>query len=545
MNLPTRHSGTRLAAATPLLHDFLDAAMQRDDARVAVVAGPHRWTYGQLTTMANALAHKLRACGVRRGDRVAVFADNRAEVVAAFWAIHKADAVVVIVNPLTRTDKLRRLLADCGAVALVADATLAPTFVPAVAELGLRAVVLTDGGLAMATAASAVPAPAQLVVPADLPVLDWATAVADDGTAPPPRHNIDRDLACIIYTSGSTGSPKGVMLSHHNMRSAATALSAVIDSRADDVILSALPLAFNYGLYQMILAAYAGAQLILERSLTFLTPVLQRMEREKVTAFPGVPTIFAMFAGVKNLADYDFSAMRYVTNTAAPLQPAHRAVLAQMFPNASIYSMYGLTECKRCTWLPPADLARKPDSVGLPMPNIECWVVDETGTRLGANQVGELVVRGSNVMRGYWNKPEETAACLRPGATPGEVVFYTGDLCRFDEEGYLYFVARKDDIIKSRGEKVAPREVEAVLHELSNVKEAAVIGVPDAVLGFAIKAFVVLHDEAARDGASCDAATVLRHCKARLEAYMVPTYIEFLSELPKTDTGKITKSELR
>jgi acyl-CoA synthetase (AMP-forming)/AMP-acid ligase II len=211
-------------------------------------------------------------------------------------------------------------------------------------------------------------------------------------------------------------------------------------------------------------------------------------------------------------------------------------MLRDLFPAARIYSMYGLTECKRCTYLPPEDLERKPTSVGIAIPNTELWIVDEEGRRLGPHQVGQLVIRGATVMKGYWEKPEATAKKLRPGPLPGEQVLYTGDYCRLDEEGYLYFVGRMDDVIKSRGEKVAPKEVEAVLFDIQGVKEAAVIGVPDEILGQAVKACVVLES-----GVNMTAKEVQRHCQSRLESFMVPKHIQFMPELPKTDTGKIRK----
>ena len=201
--------------------------------------------------------------------------------------------------------------------------------------------------------------------------------------------------------------------------------------------------------------------------------------------------------------------------------------------------MYGLTECKRCSFLPPEDLERKPTSVGIAIPNTELWIVDEQGQKVGPDVVGQLVIRGATVMKGYWEKPEATAKRLKPGPLPGEQVLYTGDYCRLDEEGYLYFVGRMDDIIKTRGEKVAPKEVENVLFDVAGVKEAAVIGVPDELLGQAIKAFVVLEQ-----GATLSERDLLRACQERLESFCVPKYVELVAELPKTDTGKIKKTGL-
>ncbi len=359
---------------------------------------------------------------------------------------------------------------------------------------------------------------------------------------PPARRTLDIDLAALIYTSGSTGEPKGVMLTHRNMLTAAASIGQYLQIASDEVILGVLPLAFDYGLYQMILAFAAGARLILERSFAYPAQVLKTIVDEKVTGFPGVPTLFALLSELKTIDRYDFSAIRYVTNTAAALPVKHIERLTQLFPRARIYSMYGLTECKRCTYLPPEDLARKPTSVGVAIPNTELWLVDENDQRLGPNQIGQLVIRGATVMRGYWEKPEATAKKLRPGPLPGELVLYTGDLCRLDDEGYLYFLARMDDILKSRGEKVAPKEVELALHAIAGVKEAAVIGVPDELLGQAVKAFIVR--EVGVDPAVLDERAILRACQAKLENFMVPKSVVFVDELPKTSTGKIKKTGL-
>jgi acyl-CoA synthetase (AMP-forming)/AMP-acid ligase II len=371
-------------------------------------------------------------------------------------------------------------------------------------------------------------------------LLRWDDALAQgERTRAPARKSIDIDLAAIIYTSGSTGEPKGVMLTHRNMLTACTSIAAYLEVREDEVILGVLPLSFDYGLYQMIMAFRQGARLVLERSFTYPAQVLKLMVEERVTGFPGVPTIFAILAGMKTLRDYDLSQIRYVTNTAAALPLKHILALKELFPGARIFSMYGLTECKRCTYLPPEDLDRKPGSVGIAIPNTEMWIVDEDGRKVPPNTMGELVIRGATVMKGYWEKPEATARMLRPGPLPGEQVLYTGDYCRMDDEGYLYFVGRADDVFKSGGEKVAPKEIEAVLYDIPGIKEAAVIGVPDDLLGRAVKAFVVLEQ-----GVSLSEKEVRRLCQEKLENFFVPRHIEFVSGLPRTDTGKIKKTEL-
>jgi long-chain acyl-CoA synthetase len=247
----------------------------------------------------------------------------------------------------------------------------------------------------------------------------------------------------------------------------------------------------------------------------------------------------ALLLQMQDLSRFDFSSLRYISNTAAALPVPHIRRLIEMFPAARIYSMYGLTECKRVAYMPPEKLAERPGSVGIPMPNCEVFVVDEEGREVGPNQVGELVVRGANVMQGYWGSPEETARRFRPGKCRGDVLLYSGDLFRRDEEGFLYFVARRDDMIKTKGERVSPKEIENVICELKGVAEVAVIGVPDDILGQAVKAFLVLSA-----GAALSENDILNHCKKNLEPFMVPKYIEFRNALPKTSTGKTDKKLL-
>ena len=517
-----------MKTAIPQLQDHLEASAARLPDKIALVCKDRRISYAELEANANALAHALVRRGVGRGDRVVVFTDNTVEAVVAFWGVLKASAVVSMVNPLTKADKLAYVLNDCRAAALVTDALLSTAVLEAVPRCkNLRSVIVAgDFDVGKATGVC--------------PWVRWDAALGDeDVDQPPPRRGLDVDLASIVYTSGSTGDPKGVMLTHRNMLTAASSITTYLGNVEDDVILGVLPLAFDYGLYQMIMAFKMGARLVLERSFTYPAQVLNKVVEEGVTGFPGVPTIFAILAELKNAGTYDFSKIRYVTNTAAALADKHIDALKRVFPAARIFSMYGLTECKRCTYLPPEDLDKKPGSVGVAIPNTEVWIVDEDDRRMGPNVVGQLVVRGATVMRGYWEKPEETAKKLRPGPLPGELVLYTGDYCMMDPEGYVYFVGRMDDIIKSRGEKVAPKEVERALTNVVGVLEAAVIGVPDDVLGHAIKAFVVLEE-----GASLTDRDLIRECQKRLESFMVPKFVELVTELPHTTTGKIKKTGL-
>ncbi len=493
-----------------LLHHFLERTAARLPEKAALVCEQRPYTYREINERAERLAAMLGSRAVRRGDRVAVFMDNSAEAVIAIYAALKAGAVFMPVNALTKSDKLAYMLNDARTAALITHSSLRSVWDPAIEHAwNVHTCIVMDEDEIVAGAAEADEAP------------------------------IDQDLASIIYTSGSTGEPKGVMLSHLNMVSAVNSVSGYLGYREDDVILCVLPLAFDYGLYQVLMGFKAGATVVLERNFAFPVRILEVVARERVTVLPGVPTIFSLLMNLDNLAQYDLRALRMVTNTAAALSEEHLGKLRSLFPQATLFSMYGLTECKRVTYLPPEQLDLRPLSVGRGMPNQELWLVDEAGRQLANGATGELVIRGSHVMRGYWEKPAETAERLKPGPLPGESVLYSGDIFRTDAEGFLYFIGRKDDIIKSRGEKVSPREVENALYSLPGVLEAAVVGVPDPVLGQAIKAYVVL-----AAGRHYSEREVIRHCLSKLENFMAPKYVQFVDSIPKTNTGKIRKLRL-
>ncbi len=511
-----------------LLHDFFTSSANRLPTKTALVREGRRTTYADLARQAGALAQALQQRGVRRGDRVALFLDNSEEMVASIFAVLQVGAVFMPVNTLTKADKLAYMLNDAQASGLITQTALAAVAHQALAQApSVHTCWMVGGDTALEHRyALETPYPAPWLETDPMPLEESAC--------------IDLDLAAIIYTSGSTGHPKGVMLTHLNMVTAQASVSQYLGLREDDVIACALPLAFDYGLYQVLMAFKLGATVMLERSFTYPVKVLETMVREGATVFPGVPTMFALLMALDNLASFDLRRLRLITNTAAALPEAHIRRIRSLFPQAQLFSMYGLTECKRVTYLPPDQLDIRPTSVGRGMPNEEVWLVDEAGQRLPNGGSGELVIRGSHVMRGYWNKPRETAERLRPGPIAGEMVLYSGDIFRTDAEGYLYFVARKDDIIKSRGEKVSPREVENILHELPGVIEVAVVGVDDALLGQAVKAFIVL-----APGRAYTERDVIKHCHARMESFMAPKLVEFVGELPRTDTGKIKKTGLR
>lgn len=423
--------------SAPLLPDLLRQAADSVPDKIALVYNNTRLTYADIDLRSDALANALCVRGVMRGDRVVIYLENSIEAVIAFWAVLKANAVAVFTSPLVLADKLSYILKDSRAAALIACEHLAETFVAA---------VKTTPNLRVVVVANKVEAVLHNFV---REATSFEEALASGAMEPPPqKRNIDVDLAALIYTSNTVGDPKGVMVTHRNMLAATAAVGESLQVQEDDVIFNVLPLAFDYGLYQILLATQAKARLVLDRNFSFPAKALSIIKREGVTVFPGVPTLFAILGEIKTLQPSELANIRCVTSAAAPLGQNHVDVLRRLFTHARIYSMYGLTECKRCSYLPPEDLARKPQSVGIAIPNTELWIVDKNNERVAAGTVGQLVVRGATVMQGYWERPEETQRRLRPGPVPGEQVLYTGDLCRFDDDGYLYFVGRMDDIAK-------------------------------------------------------------------------------------------------
>ena len=267
--------------------------------------------------------------------------------------------------------------------------------------------------------------------------------------------------------------------------------------------------------------------------------IVELLENERIATLPGVPTVFAVLLSLQGLGSRPLPHLRTLTNAGAPLSTATADALRETFPGTRIFCMYGQTEAQRVCYLPPEELERRPGSVGIAIPGTEAWVEDESGERVGPDVVGELIVRGEHVMQGYWADAEATAERLRQGRWPWERLLATGDLFRTDADGYLYFVSRTDDIIKSRGEKVVPREIEEVLYTASSVHEAAVVGVPDRLLGEAVVAHV-----SAQRGREIDTQALKRLCAERLEDFMIPKRVIVHDALPRTPNGKLDKRAL-
>ena len=508
-----------------LVNELLEYSASLFPHKEALIYKGERLTYGNIECMANQLAHSLMDMGIQRGERVTIYLHNSIETVVAVFAILKAGAIFSVINRTTKFQKLAYILNDCEAKAIITDIEAMDMLTKNKDKVPyLESIYVTKNQINKKFKAN---------------TLSLPEIFATQKTVKPKNQNIDIDLAALIYTSGSTGNPKGVMLTHLNIISAATSITEYLENMSSDIIINVLPLSFDYGLYQVFMTFKFGGTLILEDSFSYPFAVIETILKEKVTGFPIIPTIASILIRLKNLKKYRFEHLRYITNTAAHLPTSHIYKLREIFTKTRIYCMYGLTECKRVSYLPPEQLDIRPTSIGKGMPNEEVYVVNQKGVRVAPGEIGELVVRGSNVMKGYWGLPEETAMMLKPGIYPWEQVLYTGDLFKIDEDGYLYFVARKDDIIKSRGEKISPKEIENVISNIPSVAEVAVVGVKDEMLGQAIKAIIVKnHDYLLTK------EEVKNYCAQNLEDIMVPQIIEFREDLPKTATGKVKKLEL-
>ena len=517
-----------------LVHNFFENSTARLPSKIALICGEQRLTYQQINDHAEQVARYLIDIGVRRQGRVIIFLDNSVESVISLFGILKTGAIFIILNPTMKAKKLNYILKDSGACVLITHTNKARVVKNALAEVQeLQHIVWCQKE------------PSQKIPQFDNSDLHiktsetWTAVFEHVSSRPLPHKTIDLDLATIIYTSGSTGEPKGVMSAHYSVVAAAKSITQYLENVEDDIILDTLPLSFDYGLYQVLMAFLFGGTIVLEKSFAYPYKVIEKLIQEKVTGFPIVPTMLAILLQMDDLSKFDLSCLRYITNTAAALPVAYIRKLQALLPHVKIYSMYGLTECKRTLYLPPDQLESRPDSVGIPIPNEEVFIVNEEGKEVKAGEVGELLVRGSNVMQGYWNAPEETARVFRPGRYRGEALLYTGDLFRRDKEGFLYFVARKDDMIKTKGERVSPKEIEDALCQMDGIIEVAVIGVSDEIFGQAIKVFVVTER-----GNDLTEEMIMKYCSQNLEPFMIPKYVEFRSSLPKTLNGKIDKKQL-
>lgn len=503
-----------------LLQDGLVASADSRSGKAAVLAEDGNATFAELSAASLSVAAALQDEGLRPGDRVTVFMENSLACATAVFGVLLAGGIFVMVNAQTKKDRLCYVLDDCGAAFLLSEGPISRVAVEA------RAAAASRPKLVFARPPEDVEGEGS----------DFQRMV--EGEREPRASEASRsDLAALLYTSGSTGTPKGVMLTHENLVSVTGSIAEYLRLGSDDRILNVLPLAFGYGLSQLLLTAHLGATLVLERSFAYPARTLQRLELSEATVLPGIPTIFATLASLFGDSGRTYPSITRITNAAAALPPSLHEPLRKLFPNALIFRMYGQTECIRVCYLEPELVDRKPTSVGRAIPGTETSVLDEDGRPAAPGAVGTLYVRGPHVMRGYWNAPELTATMV--SGRHGDSVLCTHDLFTTDEDGDLYFVSRSDEIIKTRGEKVSPIQVEEALFSIAGVKEAAVVGVPDDLLGEAIRAYVVREK-----GSDLEEWDVVRACREQLEAFAVPHEVRFIEELPKTPSGKVRRKSL-
>lgn len=502
-----------------LLSELLWEAAREVGDRPAIVAGAETVTYEQLLEQASRVAHLLHLRGLEPGDRVVVYMENCPLTAAAIFGVSLAGGVFTVINHQAKSERLRAVIEDCGARKMICDGRLAHVFEPAVEGLEIDVLRSREDG---AVGARIEP------------------ALEDVARDVPKARVMQHDLAALIYTSGSTGVPKGVMMSHQAMRFTAETIVRYLEQRRAQKVISVLPLSFTYGLYQLLAAVRVGATLVLEKSFAYPGQIVKRFREVEPQVFAGVPTIYQTLIRLDRKTPIELPSVETLTNAAAALPTPAIEHIRRIFPNAKLYKMYGLTEATRVCYLDPAKLDDKPDSVGRAIPGTEIFLHDADGNPVPPGEIGVLHIRGPNVMLGYWGRPEASANMLLPGKLPFDRVLRTGDWFKQDEDGDLYFVARSDDVIKTRGEKVSPVEVERVIYALEGVADAAVIGVPDETQGQKVRAYVQLVE-----GAELDERRIRMHCAAHLEPYMVPTEVWFEDSLPKTASGKILKQALK
>ncbi len=514
-----------------LLHQLIAVSAARSPQAPALSAQGTVLGYAELAARVETFAASLAGIGLGRSERVAIYLDKRIEFVVSVFGTAAAGGVFVPVNPLLKSDQVAYILADCNVRVLVTSRDRWYGLRDALAACSdLMAVVLIDG-LDDELAASK---------PA-VRLIGWSELLAEQGVA---HRVIDTDMTAILYTSGSTGKPKGVVLSHRNMVAGAKSVASYLENRPGDRLLAVLPLSFDAGFSQLTTAFASGATTVL---MNYLLPrdVLGALGAERITGLTAVPPLYIQLAALDWPASIT-THLRYFANTGGRMPRATLDRLRAHLPQTRPFLMYGLTEAFRSTYLPPDEVDRRPDSIGKAVPNAEILVLRDDGSECAPEEPGELVHRGALVGMGYWNDPAKTAERYKPlpraidGATSGlvipEIAVFSGDTVRRDAEGYLYFIGRRDEMIKTSGYRVSPTEIEEAIHATGLLTELAAFGVEHPVLGHAI---IVIGT------GSVDMATLKRACQKALPAWMQPAVIEMRdAALPRNPNGKIDRKKL-
>jgi acyl-CoA ligase (AMP-forming) (exosortase A-associated) len=510
-------------------HQILSQMAARRPAAPALTIKDTTVSYGELWEGARAFAAGLRRIRLGRAERVAIYLDKRIETVTSVFGASAAGGAFVPVNPLLKAQQVGYILRDCSVRVLVTSADRLEMLGDELKECpSVEQVVVVGGG-------------SDLTSGQECSVHSWDEFLGAGEVSEPDR--IDMDMAAIFYTSGSTGKPKGVVLSHRNLIVGGASVSQYLGNHEEDCILAALPLSFDAGFSQLTTGFTVGAHVVL---VNYLLPrdVVRLCAKHGVTGLTCVPPLWLQ------LADQDWPAeattsMRYFANTGGRMPRATLDRLRAIFPEAKPYLMYGLTEAFRSTYLDPAEVDRRPDSIGKAIPNAEILVVREDGSLCEPDEQGELVHRGALVAMGYWNDPERTAERFRPA--PGrddaicgnETAVFSGDLVRRDDEGFLYFVGRKDEMIKTSGYRVSPTEIEEVAYGTGLVGDAVALGVDDERLG----QHIVLAVSPANGRLEPD--ELLAELRPLLPLYMVPKHVVVRPSLPRSPNNKFDRNLLR
>jgi amino acid adenylation domain-containing protein len=505
-----------------LVHAFLERWARETPDATAIIDQNGSTAYKQLDKNANRFANLCRAAGVTRGDRVAIALENSAELVAVYLGAMKAGAAAVPLPPGPRSDRLTRAIQDSAPRVVVINAATAREAEAHATFADVPTVFVAAHGSAMTGA--------------ELRARDLQKALDSSSEEPPDVRCIDLDLAAIIYTSGSTGEPRGVMLTHRNFVANARSIIQYLELAKRDRVMCVLPFFYVYGLSLLHTHLAVGGSLVVDNRFAFPNVVLEAMHQHQVTGFAGVPSTFALLLHRSNLGDIRLPALRYVTQAGGSMPKSHILDWCERGPRVPFYVMYGATEAAaRLTYLPPEDLIRKLGSIGRAIPNVEIQVVNEWGKSAAVGEVGELVARGANVSSGYWNNAAETTKRFSP------LGYWTGDLGYMDDDGFLFLVGRRHDMIKVGAHRVNAKEIEDVLLEHPAVHEAAVIGTDHELLGEAPVAFLSW-----RDGVCAELEAVRAFCRARLPPYKQPVRYILRADLPKTgSSGKIDRVVLR
>jgi acyl-CoA ligase (AMP-forming) (exosortase A-associated) len=525
-----RLSVSQVCGMLALLDQLITKSALRTPNAAALKANRRTLSYGQLASDVSRFANGILALGIGRAERVGIYLDKRPEAVVASFGASAAGAVFVPINPLLKAEQVAYILRDCNVRVLVTSAERLTLLEGVLASCpDLKRVILV-GTRANETSRYGIP------------IVEWGEVL--DAPSRGGYRVIDQDMVAIFYTSGSTDKPKGVVLSHRNMVMGAMSVADYLENNSDDVLLAALPLSFDAGFSQLTTAFWAGARVVL---LNYLLPrdVINSIVAERVTGLTAVPPLYIQLSQL----DWPSSItrhLRYFASTGGRMPFETLGKLRAMLPQTKPYLMYGLTEAFRSTYLPPEEIDRRPDSIGRAIPNAEILVLREDGTRCAVNEPGELVHRGALVGMGYWNDREKTAERYRPlpndekGRVLPEIAVFSGDTVRADEEGYLYFIGRRDEMIKTSGYRVSPTEIEEVLYSTRLVGEVAAFGVPHEVLGQAIAAVAT-----PKPGEQLSPAVLLSACRERLPPYMIPGKVEVRpGPLPRNPNGKIDRKRL-